>query len=147
MMWRARRTAIVKLAASAAVLVATVMVAAAPALAQTGPGNPFTPGIPQESATIPSTTPQTATLAATNTSGSSGLSGGTSVAIGVGALVVLGGISFFIWRDARRRAPVRAAAAGAGAGATSGRSGSKARPKPRKLSQAERRRRKRGRAR
>jgi hypothetical protein len=60
-------------------------------------------------------------------------------------LIVLGGISFYIWRDARRRAPGGAHARGAlheGGGA-----GSKARPKPRKLSPAERKRRKRGRAR
>jgi hypothetical protein len=61
-------------------------------------------------------------------------------------LVLLAGISFFIWRDARRRAPVRPGMAHAVAG-DGARSGSKARPKPRKLSPAERRRRKRGRAR
>jgi hypothetical protein len=59
---------------------------------------------------------------------------------------VLGGISFFIWRDARRRAPTRARPAGALA-AEGRRQGSKQRAKPRKLSPAERRRRKRGRAR
>jgi hypothetical protein len=64
----------------------------------------------------------------------------------VGAVVVLVGISLFIWRDARRRAPVKATGGGSeidGRGAP----GSKARTKPRKLSPAERRRRKRGRAR
>jgi hypothetical protein len=72
------------------------------------------------------------------------LSGSTAVGIGAGALIVLGGISFFIWWDARRRAPVRqrAAAATAAAGA-----GSRQRTKSRKLSPAERRRRKRGKAR
>jgi hypothetical protein len=58
---------------------------------------------------------------------------------------VLGGISFYIWRDARRRAPARTrgvAAVGEGR-----RVGSKQRAKPRKLSPAERKRRKRGRAR
>jgi hypothetical protein len=60
-------------------------------------------------------------------------------------MIVLGGISFYIWRDARRRAPVRAHAAGPiGEGR---RTGSKQRAKPRKLSPAERKRRKRGRAR
>jgi hypothetical protein len=60
--------------------------------------------------------------------------------------VVLTGIAFFIWRDARRRAPVRGTA-DATAGMPGGPSrGSKAPPKPRKLSPAERRRRKRGRA-
>ena len=66
------------------------------------------------------------------------------MAIGLGALAVLGGIAFLIWYDARRRAPLRNRSrrhpmAGLG--------GSKPRPKPRKLSPAERRRRKRGRAR
>jgi hypothetical protein len=115
------------------------------ALAQGGSANPFTPGVPQRAVTTPTTTAPTV-ASTTTTAGSSGLSGGSALAIGIGALVVLGAISLFIWRDARRRAPVRhrAAAATAGAGA---RSGSKQRPKPRKLSPAERRRRKRGRAR
>jgi hypothetical protein len=95
---------------------------------------------------LPTTTtaPQVLTTAAPS-SGSSGLSGGTALAIAIGAIVVLAGISFFIWRDARRRAPVRGGAAAATAGA--GRSASKPKPKPRKLSPAERKRRKRGRAR
>jgi hypothetical protein len=59
---------------------------------------------------------------------------------------VLTGISLFIWRDARRRAPVRHRAAGEAANAGS-RAAAKQRAKPRKLSPAERRRRKRGRAR
>jgi hypothetical protein len=60
-------------------------------------------------------------------------------------VIVLGGIAFFIWRDARRRAPVRTADAyGDGTGR---RAGSKAPPKQRKLSAAERKRRKRGKAR
>jgi hypothetical protein len=85
------------------------------------------------------------TIGTTGTSSPGGLSGGGTAAIAIGALVLLGGISFFIWRDARRRAPVRAAAAGADV--AGGRQGSKPKPKPRKLSPAERRRRKRGRAR
>jgi hypothetical protein len=59
----------------------------------------------------------------------------------VGAIVILAGISFFIWRDARRRAPVKPGVVAATAG------GSKPRRGSRKLSPAERRRRKRGRAR
>jgi cell division protein FtsN len=70
------------------------------------------------------------------------VSGSGIAAIAVGAIVILAGISFFIWRDARRRAPVKPGAAVAATG-----SGSKPRPKSRKLSPAERRRRKRGRAR
>ena len=122
-------------------------------------GNPLSPGLPQSQTPTPTapatTTPATPTPSApvvTNPSSSSssggGLNGTETVVIALGAIVVLGGISFFIWRDARRRAPMRhrTAAATAGAGGRS-RSGSKPAPKPRKLSPAERRRRKRGRAR
>ena len=93
--------------------------------------------------TAPTTT-ATPTVSNTSTTGDSGLNGTGAIAIAIGALVVLGGISFFIWRDARKRAPVRATAAIAG---DATRAGSKAKPKPRKLSAAERKRRKRGRAR
>jgi hypothetical protein len=87
------------------------------------------------------------TISTTGTSGSSSLSGGAAIGIAAGAVLVLGGISFFIWRDARRRAPVRASADGVdGRGGPASR-GSKAKPKPRKLSPAERKRRKRGKAR
>jgi hypothetical protein len=116
----------------------------AAALAQ-GPSNPLAPGIPQAPVTTPTATP-TITNQTTTGPGDSGLSGGATLGIAIGAIVLLVGISFFIWRDARRRAPVKhhAAHADAGVGA---RSGSKRPPKPRKLSPAERRRRKRGRAR
>ncbi len=80
-----------------------------------------------------------------STAGGGGLSGSSAIAIAIGAFAVLGGISYFIWRDARRRAPV-AARAGGDDGARQNRPGSKAPPKARKLSAAERRRRKRGRA-
>jgi hypothetical protein len=96
---------------------------------------------------IPTTTTATPTVISTataSTSGSSGLSGNSAIAIAVGAFIVLGGISYFIWRDARRRAPVTARAA-----AERDRQnvpGSRAPPKARKLSAAERKRRKRGRA-
>jgi hypothetical protein len=104
--------------------------------------SPFAPGLPQSAPTT--TTTSTPTVSNTSTTSDSGLNGSGAIAIAIGALVVLGGISFFIWRDARKRAPVRAAAALAAEGA---RQGSKAKPKPRKLSPAERKRRKRGRAR
>jgi hypothetical protein len=108
--------------------------------------SPFTPGLPQSAATVPTTTTVTPTVTTTDTGGDSGLNGTGAIAIAVGALIILGGISFFIWRDARKRAPVRrAAAATAGADGRS-RTGSKTRGKPRKLSPAERKRRKRGRA-
>jgi hypothetical protein len=77
--------------------------------------------------------------------GGGSLSGASALAIVVGAVVVLGGIAWYIWRDARRRAPVRAGDAG-GFDITGLHAGSKAPPKPRKLSPAERKRRKRGRA-
>jgi hypothetical protein len=118
-----------------------------------GGGNALTPGLPQPQATIPtSTTPTPATpvvpQTSTTSSGSaSGLTGGAAVAIAIGAVIVLGGICYFIWYDARRRAPKRGHLATASAGLPGRRAGSKAPPKPRKLSPAERRRRKRGRAR
>ncbi len=120
------------------------------ALAQ-NPTTPLSPGLPQATHAAPTNqAPTTTTTPATTTTGSStstggGLSSTDAAAIAVGAFVVLGGISFFIWRDARRRAPVRQAAMAVVDGRS--RSGSKARAKPRKLSPAERRRRKRGRAR
>jgi len=112
-----------------------------PVLPGQSSGNPLAPFSPQ-SATPPPQTATTTTVSTTSTSGG-GLSGTDAVLIGIGALVVLGGISLFIWRDARKRAPVRqrAAAAVAGPGAR------QRQQKARKLSPAERRRRKRGRAR
>ena len=114
-------------------------------------GSPITPGLPQSQATTPATTSTTGvTTTGTSTTGGSGLSGSDALVIVGFAGVLLLGVSFFIWRDARRRAPVRAraAAAGAGGNVNGGRgTGSKQRGKPRKLSPAERRRRKRGRAR
>jgi hypothetical protein len=123
-------------------------VAPGAALAQ-APSNPFTPGIPASPSSAPTTTAPTPTVVSpttTSSSGSSGLSGGAAIGIALGAIGLLAAISLFIWRDARRRAPVKhhAAHATAGVGA---RSGSKRPAKPRKLSAAERRRRKRGRAR
>ncbi|MBV9941950.1 MAG: hypothetical protein JO262_07485 [Solirubrobacterales bacterium] len=111
--------------------------------------SPLSPGFPQPSVSTPTATAVTPTItsASTPTAGSgSGFSGSSALFIAIGALVVLGGISLFIWRDARRRAPVRHRT-GIPADAQSRRQGSKQRAKPRKLSPAERRRRKRGRAR
>jgi hypothetical protein len=106
-------------------------------------GNPLSPGLPvSPTPSTASATPTVVQNSSTNGSGSSSLSGSAALFIAIGAVVVLGGISFFIWRDARRRAPARG-----GEGYEIRRSGSKRPPKPRKLSPAERRRRKRGRAR
>jgi hypothetical protein len=118
------------------------------ALAQ--PTNPLSPGLPQQSSSIPTTTtaPAITPTQTTSTAGGGGLSGGSALVIAIGAVVILAGISFYIWRDARRRAPTRARSAAVSAGdVPGGRAGSKSRAKPRKLSPAERRRRKRGRAR
>lgn len=142
-------------------LVLAVLFGAVPPVAMAAGGNgsstsppgttsPFSPGVPVSPITPTISTAQP-TIAQTTTSSSSGggLSGSGAIAIAVGAIVVLGGISYFIWHDARRHAPVRRAAGGADlTDAAGGRArGSKAPPKPRKPSPAERRRRKRGRAR
>ena len=109
--------------------------------------NPLTPGFPQPSVSTPTTTTAVPTIQTTATAGGgSGFSGSSAIIIAIGAIVVLGGISFFIWRDARRRAP-KGHRTLAPIDAEGKRAGSKPRPKPRKLSQAEKRRRKRGRAR
>jgi hypothetical protein len=128
-----------------AVLVAGSL--ALPAMAGAQTSSPLAPGFPQPSVSIPTTTTATPTIQTTPTAGSgSGFSGSSAIIIAIGAIVVLGGISFFIWRDARRRAP-KGHRTLAPIDAEGKRAGSKARPKPRKLSPAEKRRRKRGRAR
>ena len=140
------------LPSAAAAASPTATTAATPAATAVTPSlggqssNPLSPGFPQPSVSIPTTTTAVPTVSGTTNAGSgSGLTGNSAIIIAIGALIVLGGISFYIWRDARRRAPVRAHAAGP---IDEGRrAGSKQRPKPRKLSPAERKRRKRGRAR
>jgi len=140
---RSRRSASALRARGIAAL-ATAVLLGLPAIAESqSPGGAFSPGLPAAPITTSSTTTPTIQTSTSSAAGSGGLSGTGAIAIAAGAVVVLGGISLFIWRDARRRAPVRASAS-AGVG---GRAGSKARTKPRKLSPAERRRRKRGRAR
>jgi hypothetical protein len=127
----------------AASLVLAAMLAAPSVAVAAPPASPFAP-LPAQPAPTPAPPPvQPVPQTSTTADAGGGLSGGAAVAIGVGALVILGGISFFIWYDARRRAPVRRAAAVAGGSSP----GSKRAPKPRKLSTAERKRRKRGRAR
>jgi hypothetical protein len=112
------------------------------AAAAANPNNPLSAFPQPQVSTQPQTQP-VAPVTTTSSRGSSSLSGNSALVIAIGALVVLGAISFFIWRDARRRAPVTSGAGGFDVR----RSGSKAPPKSRKLSAAERRRRKRGRAR
>jgi hypothetical protein len=130
----------------AAAIVAVAFAAPGAALAQGGQSNPLSPGLPVPTGSVP-TGPNSQTIVAPTTtasSGSSGLSGSAAILIALGAIGLLAGIAFFIWRDARRRAPVRHAHATTGVG---GHPGSKRPIKQRKLSPAERRRRKRGRAR
>jgi hypothetical protein len=105
--------------------------------------NPLSPALPAISTPTPTTT---TAVPVTSTSSSSGgsFSGTDAIGVAAGAVVLLVGISFFIWRDARRRAPKRGHVATAG---DVPRPSTKPRPKPRKPSPAERRRRKRGRAR
>jgi hypothetical protein len=135
-----------------ALLCATALLGALPAIAL-GAGStstvapalpdstsPFSPGVP--ATPVPTTT--TPVVSTSSSSSGGGLSGESALFIAIGALIVLGGIAYFIWHDARRHAPVSATDLSVTAG---GRSGSKAPPKSRKLSAAERRRRKRGRAR
>ncbi len=105
--------------------------------------NPLS-GFPQPPVSTQSTSAATVANNSTAASGGSSVSGNTALFVAIGALVLLGGISFYIWHDARHRAPVKA---GADVGFPEGRrAGSKPPQKSRKLSQAERRRRKRGRA-
>ncbi len=109
-----------------------------------GTTNPFSPGVPVSPVTS-STSTTTPVITSTSTSGGGGLSGTDAILIAVGALVVLIGVSAFIWRDARRHAPVKPGADRVSL--DSSRRATKATPKPRKLSPAERKRRRRGRAR
>jgi hypothetical protein len=130
----------------AALLAGAALALPAVAGAQTA-SNPLAPGFPQPSVSTPTATTAVPTIQTTATAGSgSGLSGNSAIFIAVGAIVVLGGISFFIWRDARKHAP-RGHRSLAPIDAEGKRAGSKPKPKPRKLSAAEKRRRKRGRAR
>jgi hypothetical protein len=135
----------VRLRRAGVALVASLALAAAlPAavVAQSGASNPFGP-LPQPTGTVPQTTTTSAPsiVQTTTTAGSTSVSGTGIAAIAIGAIIILVGISYFIWRDARKRAPVTEREL---AGAPSG---SKPRRKSRKLSPAERKRRKRGRAR
>ena len=128
--------------------VAALMFGLAPAVARAASTTtPLTPGLPALSTPTPSVSTPVATPSVSTTSSSGGSFTGTdAIAVAAGAVLLLGGIAFFIWRDARRRAPHHGRAVTAIAGGE-GRPGTKPRPKSRKPSPAERRRRKRGRAR
>lgn len=112
---------------------------------------PLSPGLSAPGTPTPTTATQTQTQAtsATTTAGGGGSLSSTSVfGIAIGAVIVIGGVCVYIFRDAGRRAAVRGRRSDAGAGGSNAQTrvpGSK-RVKPRKLSPQERRRRKRGRA-
>jgi hypothetical protein len=128
-----------------AAVVSAVLSLPAAALAQSTTSNPFSEPLPQPTVSTTTTAAPTISTSAT-AGGGSAFTGNSAVIIGIGAIVVLGGISLFIWRDARKRAPVRHRPGELPDG-SGPRYGTKPRAKPRKLSPAERRRRKRGRAR
>jgi hypothetical protein len=126
---------------------------AAPTVNPLSSTNPLAPGLPQQTPTATSTSTSSAPVVASTTGSSSGggLSGTTALIVAIGALTLIGGIAFYIWRDAHKNAPIKHRAAADGLDGGSRRAGSKPPPKvkakARKLSPAERRRRKRGRAR
>lgn len=96
------------------------------------------------------TTPQiqtTVTPSTTTSSSGGSLSGSDGIIIAIVAALVLGGIAFFIWRDAGRHAGRAGRDGDEALFGQRAHAGSKAPPKPRKLKPAERKRRKRGRAR
>jgi hypothetical protein len=110
-------------------------------------GGPLSPGVPNSGTPTPTTATQTATSPTTTTSaGGGGSIGKTSIyGIVIGSVIVIGGVCFYIFRDAARRAPSRVRRTATGPSKERKLPGSQ-RVKPRKLSSQERRRRKRGRA-
>ena len=88
-------------------LVSAALVWPAAASAQTTTSNPFLQGLPQPSVSTQTTTAAPTISTSATAGGGSAFTGNSAVIIAIGAFVVLGGISLFIWRDARKRAPVR----------------------------------------
>jgi hypothetical protein len=99
---------------------------------------------PGASSTPPTTTPTPVTTTSASSGGLSGLDG---VIIAVVAVVVLGGIAFWVWYDARGHLARIGHGHEDSLFGQRAHAGSKAARKQRKLTPAERRRRKRGRAR
>ncbi|HEX3801824.1 MAG TPA: hypothetical protein VHV75_03190 [Solirubrobacteraceae bacterium] len=138
------------LTAPAALAAASTSTAAAttPAAATSAPQPSLNLSNAEQNAAGVSTPSVVTVPATTTTSSSSGLSGVDSLLIAIIAVLVLGGIAFYVWFDSRRSA----ARVGHGRSDDSlygerAHSGSKTPHKPRKLKPAERKRRKRGRAR
>jgi len=106
--------------------------------------------LPSPPVTVPTQTATTAPAVVTTSSSAGGAFSGTdALLVAIGAIVVIGGIAYFIWSDSRHHVRLlrRAGAAAAGPATNGPGRGSKAPHKSRKLTPAERRRRKRGRAR
>jgi hypothetical protein len=129
-------------ASSTGTISATASGAATPTV---GSGATGLSGFPAPPVATSSSTPTVVNTSTGSAAGSSSFSSTNAVIIVIGAVAILLGISYFIWRDARRRAPVREGAGVIGEGRS--KPGSKRPPKPRKLSPAERKRRKRGKTR
>jgi hypothetical protein len=110
-------------------------------------GGPLSPGVTAPATPTPTTATQTATSPTTTTAAGGGGSIGKSSIYGIviGSVIVIGGVCFYIFRDAARRAPSRGRRAATEPTQERKVPGSQ-REKPRKLSPQERRRRKRGRA-
>ena len=110
-------------------------------------GGPLSGGVTAPATPTPTTATQTATNPTTTTAAGGGGSIGKSSIYGIviGSVLVIGGVCFYIFRDAARRAPSRVRRTATGPSKERKLPGSQ-RVKPRKLSSQERRRRKRGRA-
>jgi hypothetical protein len=110
-------------------------------------GGPLSPGVTAPATPTPTTATQTATSPTTTTAAGGGGSIGKSSIYGIviGSVIVIGGVCFYIFRDAARRAPSRGRRAATEPSQERKVPGSQ-RVKARKLSAQERRRRKRGRA-
>jgi hypothetical protein len=113
-----------------------------------GPGGgPLSGGVTAPGTPTPTTATQTATSPTTTTAAGGGGSIGKSSIYGIviGSVIVIGGVCFYIFRDAARRAGTRGRRAATEPSQDRKVPGSQ-RVKPRKLSAQERRRRKRGQA-
>jgi hypothetical protein len=128
-------------------LVCALLLSTGAAVAAGSGSGPLSGGVTAPGTPTPTTATQTETAANSTTTASGGGSIGKSSIIGIviGSVIVIGGVCFYIFRDARRRAPSRGRRADAGPVPDKKVPGSQ-RPNPRKLSSQERRRRKRGRA-
>jgi hypothetical protein len=141
-----RRSSAVLFALSLA-LVCTLLLGAGSAVAAGSGGGPLSGGVTAPGTPTPTTATQTTTSPTTTTAAGGGGSIGKSSIYGIviGSVIVIGGVCFYIFRDAARRAPSRVRRTATGPSKERKLPGSQ-RVKPRKLSSQERRRRKRGRA-